>query len=264
MKTLLAGCDSIEFGWNVCTWIPYLRRKAQKFEHVVIVCKPENEYLYRDFADDFEYYTAKGTPDMWYRDRFPTKKAKIPKNIISKHPGAKIVIPNKDACLNGSRLFFKYGTYEPKLRYDLVIHARAEAKWGRQDRNWDVYKYVKLLKDLRNEKYISACSVGTKEGAYHVPGTEDLRGVELESLCNVMTSSKLTIGVSSGPMHLAHLCKCPILVWTYDKKEKAISANNKKRYTKLWRAWETPVKVFDESGWKPPVNSIATRIRDFI
>ena len=263
MNKLLAGHDTIEAGWNWATWIPAVRQEAEKFDKVVIVCKKSNRYLYEDFADEFEDFDKDGQVGL-YGWSFRGKHVKLPSKITKKHEDAFVISPNQNWCTKMPRKYFKYGKFNEKLKYDLVIHARSEVKFGRKNRNWSVGRYTKLLRELRNIKDISVCSIGTKKGAHHIPGTEDKRGVDLRELCNIMASSKLSLGVSSGPMHLALLCGCPALSWSDDKIQKAIGGTNKERYTTAWNPFGTRVKFIDKHGWKPKVETVLKHARELL
>jgi SAM-dependent methyltransferase len=60
---------------------------------------------------------------------------------------------------------------------------------------------------------------------------------------DMMAASKLVIGPSSGPMHLASLCKTPHLVWTGKQWSSTIKAFNDERYTWKWNPFRTKCKV---------------------
>ncbi len=262
---LLAGPDHMELGWLVSAWIPHLRYlRAFDFREIVVVCKPENRYLYEDLTSKFVDFTGKGTPDMFFADRFPNRKNRMPHHIKKQYPNHKVISPNKKNCIGAPVHYWKYGQGENTFEktFDIVIHARAETKYNQGDRNWPVERYSRLLKHLRRDGLVSACSVGTK--AHVIPNTEDLTGIPLDQLCQVLAHSKMTIGPSSGVMHLAHLCACPIIVWTYDKYEKGIKGTNRKRYLETWRAFDTPVKVIDRFGWIPPVTAIEKEVRKML
>jgi len=260
IKTVIFGSDSIEFGWAVSTWIPAMRFAARRFKRVVAVCNERNRYLYEDFATDFEFYEQKGKHDMWYVGRRPDILPKVPKRIRRKYEGATYYVPSRNKCLDWPRLYHRYGMPDPGKKYDLVIHARAETKYEQTDRNWPVEYYEMMLRLL--DKPMRICSIGTK--AHHIPGTDDLRGIDLKSLCDILTSSCLCIGPSSGPMHLAHACACPILVWTDWKKQRAIKTTNRVRYLKLWRANDSQVTIYDSEDWQPQPRSIANKIKELL
>ena len=58
-----------------------------------------------------------------------------------------------------------------------------------------------------------------------------------------MNNSKIIVGPSSGPMHLATLSGLKHLVWTTDF--------NISRYTKDWNPFNTDVTLYTEEGWNP-------------
>jgi len=66
-----------------------------------------------------------------------------------------------------------------------------------------------------------------------------------------MAATRLVVGPSSGPMHLASLCGTPHLVWTDQIRYSAIQVNNRKRYETLWNPFCTPCWVLDTQGWAP-------------
>jgi len=237
MSQLLARTHGTELGWSLCTVIPAYRHMAKNYDEVIIVCDPAHEYLCRDFATDFEHYKAEGRTGLygWY---FRDKPIKMPKKLKKKYPDAKIVVPNEKICTKAPRKYFKYGKYDSRLEYDLVIHARSEVKFERDNRNWPIGRYMKVLNALRQEKYVSACSIGTKKGAYH--------------------------SVSSGPLHLASLCGCPHIGWSDNKYQKAIKGNNKDRYYKIWNPFNTPVKFISKYGWRPGINAVYDKIKGFL
>ncbi|MCP4651203.1 MAG: hypothetical protein GY853_14140 [PVC group bacterium] len=259
MKTLLVLSVGVEFGWLLCTFIPAIRYKSRGYNRTVIVCDPEHRYLYQDFATDFVNYNKK-IEGVGYYGWSPKKKLKMPRGISRKYPGAKIITPTKKICTDAPMVYYKYGKYNDKLHSDIIIHARSEAKFNREKRNWPIHHYVKLIKKLRAHRDLSVCSVGTKEGAHHIPGTLDLRGIPLEALCNRMASSSVVVGCSSGPLHLASLCGCPHVVWTDKKYQEAIKGTNKDRYKKLWNPFGTPVKVIDV-GWQPSIEVVYEVLR---
>ena len=86
----------------------------------------------------------------------------------------------------------------------------------------------------------------------------------MEDLCDVLRSSEVCIGVSSGPMHLASLCLCKHVVWTDLKHQKAINGTNKDRYKTIWNPFQTKVKVIDKYGWLPPVDEIYKAVRKML
>lgn len=256
---LLVGPWLGEFGWELMVWVPHVRTLPGE---KIVVCQLGHDFLYKDFCKVFEFYDTHTPGDMWYPKRFPTLKPHMPKELKVKYPEYKIYTPGKTSCLSTSRLYAPYGNYSKKKRYDIVIHARAESKYGQSLRNWPVRKYEKLLKNLRRDKDLSVCSIGTK--AYHIPGTEDKRFCMLSELADILTSSKVTVGPSSGPMHFASLCHCPHVVITSNKHEKGVRSTNRKRYKSGWNPFDTACVILDRHNWQPPVSEVERAVRKFI
>ncbi len=257
---LLARIHGCEFGWLVAAFIPYLRRISHKYDRIVVVCRRGEEYLC-EFATDFEYMDKTGSSSGWL---FKDKPIGMPSKFKRKYPDYKIVVPTKKNCTTKKREYKQYGEYEEQLKYDIVLHARAEVKYGRDDRNWPEARYVKLLKKLRVDRELSVVSIGTKAGAHHIKGSLDGRGVCLERLCGIMASSNVCVGCSSGPMHLSMLCGLPVVVWSDIKTQKWIGGRNRDRYTSLWNPHGIKAKVIDKHGWMPSADVVAKAVNKML
>lgn len=251
MNTFIAGPDSMEFGWLLMAWVPAVRMRAKRHDHTVIVCRPEHRYLYLDFADEFIDYSIKGKHDRWYASWHPKKENLIP--LCHRRAGAKMWQPTEERCMRKARLYRRYGQKRlDTYSYGLVIHARATSRNGSGIRNWPVKRYEKVLKAFPD---IPACSIGTK--AHHIPGTTDMRYLDLDDLCDLLASARLMIGPSSGPMHLGELCGTPRIVWTDAEPQKILGGRpNRWRYEKYWHVFNTPVRVIDEEGWRPRAKTV--------
>ena len=105
--------------------------------------------------------------------------------------------------------FHQYSTDIEYEGYDVVFHCRNKSTGA--ERNWGEKKWKELLMELPDNLKI-AC-IGNDE-AFHIEGTKDLRGMDLEDLCILYKNSKLVVGPSSGPMHYASLCGAKHLVWS--------------------------------------------------
>jgi len=244
-----------EFGWQIAVWVPTLRALKKRFPEQVVCCKPEYRYLYQDFCKDFEDITYSGKEDRWFLNG---KEPKVPRDLRNKHNA----IP-WEPCLKNmykqNKKYFKYGTVKEDLKYDIVIHARAETRYGSENRNYPISRFCKIIKQFPDKRI---CSIGTK--ADLVEGTEDKRKIPLEELCNILASSKLCIGPSSGPMHLASFCGCPHIVFTDNKYQKSIAGTNKERYNRIWNPFGTPCKVLDNDNWKPSIDKVLKTMERFL
>ena len=258
-KILLFGsCCSLELGWLCCTFIPAMRYKAYErhWDKVVAVIPRQYNYLCQDFVTDFEHHDKRGSKDRWLLNG---KKVPVPKKIRRKYPGAVYYQPSAAKCCKWQRKAIRYGTFKKDLVYDIVIHARAERKYGQSKWNYPKKKYEKVLKEFQG---LRVCSVGTR--AYHIPGTEDMRNIPLEQLCNIFRSSKVLVGSSSGPMHLGSYCGIQHVVITDNSWQKSIDATNADRYSHIWNPLGTPCKVLQKNNWHPPTKKVVRAIKRFL
>jgi ADP-heptose:LPS heptosyltransferase len=129
--------------------------------------------------------------------------------------------------------FISYAERDEKKVLDrIIIHARWTNKNNSIFKCWSRDKWAKLC-DYFSKDY-EVCSVGTTEAALHVPGTTDVRDLNLESLALLMVTSRLVIGPSSGPIHYASLNKTPHISW-------GGVAKTKTRCEDTWNIFGTPV-----------------------
>jgi len=270
MKTLAAGPFIGEFGYELFDWQGYLRAIAPQFDHIIVSSRPGHEALYSDFYHAFRPYWA-ATPACIGRKNF---KEALP-DAVAKDVFADLKDP-RIVKLSGTSVFkdikpqyVKYGTLIPELRYDVVLHARMlriepKTKLGlspymkslKEARNWPADHWTELVRLL---PHLRICSIGAVDGALHIPGTENLLGVSLSKLVNVLASSQLIVGPSSGAMHLATLCGCPQVVW-FAQDQAAGPARLLARYTKDWNPFNTYVETIPNS-WNPPADRVAEAIR---
>jgi len=200
---------------------------------------------------------------------FKDKAIKMPSKLKAKYKGYKIVTPTKKNCTSKKKKYKQYGTDYGTVEYnslgfDIVLHSRAEVKYGRKNRNWPVARYSKLLKILRANRNLSVCCIGSKTGASCIKGALDMRGVDSETLCDILASSRLCVGTSSGPLHLSLLCGTPIVSWSDNEIQRWVGSTNKQRYRKTWNPFGVPVKFIDSEGWIAKVETIAKAVNKML
>lgn len=217
---LFAGpCDS-EFGHELFSFQGYVRHLSKRYDKTVVCSKKSMRFLYKDFADHFlplEQYTNTEKYSNYkfinYKDFLPRYWNDSPKE---------------------SQSFIKYGSPIAE-KYDVIFHARKKNGLCKNLSNETYDNLYELLKD----KY-SVSFIGTKEASYCPSGALDLRGIELESLANIFSSSRLVVGNSSGPIHFASLCGTAHLTWGgYRSRTLA-------RYAHLWNPLKTKCHLFED------------------
>jgi len=167
------GLWSGEFGWEIMTWIPWIRKIALAYKSVVVNAPRSTAPLYRDFATRLNLHED------------PGRGLKYPKRYR---------VDGLHKC---------YGTADRE--YDVLIHARGiRRKASINYKSWD---YVAA--DLDG---LSIACVGTDQDLL-IDGCRDLRGIGIEQLCDYIAGCRIVVGVSSGVMHLAAACGANIVVW---------------------------------------------------
>jgi len=252
-KTLLAGPWVGEFGWELFCWQGYIRRMSRDYDKTIIISRPGNQALYKDFYSEYIEFD----PNSFKTDSWMCKDAEDSSHLIKNIAHTDYFIGNFDIgyrCLpdgksidtNGlfkEQDFIKYEETTNYGGYDILFHCRNKIT-GSQ-RNWDINQWVELKKKLPNELKI-AC-IGNSQ-AFHITGCDDLRGIDLTDLIGVMNKSKIIVGPSSGPMHLASLCGLTHLVWS--------SEHNRVRYFTDWNPHKTKVIFYSDENWTPNPENI--------
>jgi len=251
MSILLAGPWVGELGWELFCWQGYIRGLSRKYDQTIIIGRPGHKFLYSDFCNQYvEFDPRSYQTNGW---RCEGKECNLHKSIkhdkyISGQFDIGIFYDGK-IFKDTKKLFCKQEFYKYQLNtsgksYDIIIHARNKSTGS--VRNWSFQNWEKLIKLLRKSGHKIA-TIGNSE-SYSFKKIDDYRGVTLKKVAKLIYTSKLIVGPSSGPMHLASLCGKKHLVWSTDF--------NRLRYEEIWNPFKTPVIFYDEGGWDPDYNKI--------
>ena len=270
--TLLAGPWVGEFGWELFAWQAYVRRLSLNYDRTIVISRPLTEDLYSDFADEFVPYDPPGTnADAFFMhglgnidlvDIYPSCE-KLDKSRLSWIKPQKIGSPPytyfKEKCIIEGRevepLYFKYGEKTDDKKYDIVLHARNRQL--RKEDNWDISEWNSLIAKLKaSNEQIKIAAIGTQTEAALPEGCDDYRNKPLSEVFDILASSRVCIGPSSGPLHLATLCGCPQLVWSIE--------TNSLRYLHTWNPFDTPVYFTSKFNWQPPVEYIFNKLSNLL
>tara|TARA_Y100001938_G_scaffold136055_1_gene198458 strand:+ start:463 stop:1284 length:822 start_codon:yes stop_codon:yes gene_type:complete len=220
MNKLFAGPYDHEFGHELFSFQARVRAMTKNYEEIVVCTKPQMNFLYKDFAVGFVDCNDNKRIES-YKDYDNLSQEDCRVNEFR-------------GLVNYKQRFVRYGQVIDD-KYDLVFHARTK-KCGMCPNlpleTWDL-----VYQGLKDEYKIAF--VGTKQEAYCPEGAKDLRGLPLSDLADVMRSSKLVAGYSSGPIHFASLCGTPHLTWGGHRLRTIF------RYTHVWNPFKTPCYVFE-------------------
>lgn len=260
-KTLFAGPWLGEFGWELLSWQGFVRAQSRHYERTVVYCPAGREALYADFASQIIPHVFKGTSE--------TDRMKEPAVMAEALASARALLP-ADADLLAPPLGFQpvhrqefvaYGKRKPELETDILFHPRGRT-FGAY-RNWDTDKWQDLISRLSAAGYRLGC-LGVRSATAPVEGSfADYRDKPLAETLDVIASARLVLGPSSGPMHLASLCRTPHLVWT-DRGRHARGHTNRYKYESWWNPLKTRALVLDEHGFDPPVDAVLAEVDRFL
>lgn len=262
-QTLFAGPYVGEFGYELMTWQAGVRKMARQFKRRVISCRESSAALYQDFATDF-IFTGESVERCARRCADDIGKEAKREIKRRKRPGDEWI----DARHLGDGKFIRYGKNDPEKGFDIVYHARMtpKSKLGNLslERNWPKRKWESLADRVYDRTNWTVCWIGLSSEAIWVEG----RGVNmldapLDQVMDVLASSRLIVGPSSGPMHLAALCGCPSLVWCrVNGNVPPRGTTLGERYRTKWNPFRTPVSLID--GYDVDDDVVFDRIKDLL
>lgn len=257
-KVLLAGPWVGEFGWELFCWQGFVRMLSPLFEKTIIISRPGHKYIYEDFCSEYIEFDPKSYKTRKHQcfvidpevdsatDRVECSMEsalELIKNI--RHDfyftGA-INLKAEDKTIFRRQQFYKYD-FKSGDGYDLILHCRNKSTGS--NRNWNSDNWTELYDSL--PKNLSVACIGNSE-ALHLHGTKDLRGLDVKQVVGVLNSSKLIVGPSSGPMHLASLCGMPHIVW--GREDLRIV------YESWWNPFDAKAIYHSKDDWNPSPSTI--------
>lgn len=264
-NVLLAGPWIGEFGWELFCWQAYLRARSSEFERVIVSSRPEMAPLYADFADEFIPFKPDGIGISGFKctgySEWPDISAS---RGYREYISGKFYIGfNRDHPARSSKAFFdqkffRYGRPDASLAHDVVLHIRQTSKNKSDIRNgWEPDVWAAYLERLQKLGPYRVCCIGDPNSAGMLDGCTDMRGLQMDRLFDLLASSRVLAGPSSGPMHLGALCGCPHVVWSGVDE-------NRPKYEKYWNPFATPVVYVDHPQWKPDIDLVARLTRDMM
>jgi len=253
-----------EFGWELFGWQAFMRAYNKTTDaEMVCITRPGREILYEDFAK-VETISVSGQGDGPACHNMKLDRDKM-EELQTKYAGSSM-IPVQLFNYVGKPLLTDKGEFAPEFvaygqddkieKYDVIFHMRHRE--FRADDNWSKENWIKLA-EMCDAKGISYACMGSKDEALCMDSADDLRGIELRELVRYLAGSKCIVGPSSGPMHLATLCKCPQLVWSGAEK-------NRRRYEVEWNPFDVKVLYMGEEfgGWQPEPDTVFSKLQEML
>lgn len=239
-----------------------MRKVARDFDKVIIEGPANSRYLY-EFAD--EYLENEIQPG--FSDEYKGRS----KNHLTPDPAAKVIRPSpghmgrpeKRALRRpfkpNPNLEWRCLAPEPEHIADVLFSFRPVKKFnGRSiaDKEYPIGLCEELVSGMLETGVTVACIGGPDN--YCVEGATDLRGISLERQCAALAGAQVCAGPSSGPIHLASLCKTPHVVW-YNRPDQTLSIP---RYRDYWNPYQTPFTYMKQQLPKPI--EVIDAVKEFI
>ncbi len=250
-----------EFGIELLHWQGVARAAAKSriWGEVVVASWPDREFFYSDFADRFvpftppTFHTAGAnchgfdTGRHFWEEELDEARGDV---WLKAYGDPRDYLETVTHAASSSEFRdFSVGTSRPTNIFDILIHARATTKHNQGHKNWPVQHWENLVDALPTTWRVA--SIGDRMGSHKVTGTEDLRGISLDSLASHCVAAKMLVGPSSGPVHFAIHCGLPCVIWMGEHRH---------HYFPRWNPQDVPVICFDT--WQPTVDAVLARIRD--
>jgi len=242
-QKIIFPCFIGEFGHELFNWQAHLRKLSRSYSHVITYCRDRNTELYKDFSHEIITIDSESLPADLNSE---SSMVVLPKQFSNSENNSLFICPPTlpptrkewEECEPHPE-YVPLGNKETKKTYDAVLHLRnrVHRQHGNDSLDWS----LKLTERLSREYNI--CIIGATGGAVNpndhglnVPAFFDKNLRDLALICR---SSKICVGVSSGPMHFSALCETPVCVWT---NERGMKLHN--RYKTTWNPFKVGVDYF--------------------
>jgi hypothetical protein len=279
MRALVAGPCVSELGWELMEWQGYVRHRARGIPRARVVVSTTRglEGLYADFCEHFVSHDL-----ICDRDGHRPRGGKIHNHdeharVIDalksyeeqwKVGGCDVTWLHswgKQAAKINSKTpqtWCRYGILNKDSPYKLIVHARDRKTHASfTGDNYPQTAWDRLIERLCLSGIIKLheiAAIGSTDAALLPEGVMDIRDQPISVVIDLIASSYMVIGPSSGPMHLASLCGIPHVVWATNKFQSLIGGGNKARYECDWNPLRTPVEVIlHKKGHIVPASHIA-------
>lgn len=270
---LIADVCTAEFGWELMSWQAFVRAQAAHYRTVVICSTAGHEPFYADMSPTFIPHHVEGLRDCWRMKKVKTEKElrRVTEEIDSierhyKSEGREVsrIAPSGFIPI-ADQLFIPFGSRvnadKQGIAFDIVVHART--KRGKNPLlnalNWSQKDWNRLVAGLRQLGY-TVGAIGTEDASLVPDDAADLQGRDLQSVMDTIAAARVVIGPSSGPMHLASLCRTHHIVWVppMHGKEAHAWGVTRARYETIWNPFNTPYTILELGGKSEPALLIET------
>ena len=225
----------------------------------VIVCtRPARHALYADFATEFQPHSIECEGVIASATAATAPSPKLVARYVPSDAQRFAPVEYKGSP---DALWHKYGRRRNEYADAVVIHARSRPHCP--ERNWSQRNWNTLARRMFREGVAKRIiCVGLRRHALAVEGALDMRDAPLATTMDVLASARWAVGPSSGPLHLATFCGCPVLVWCGGGASER--DRTRKRYIVEWNPFKTFVHAHRHASWQPSLDLAWTWTAAFV
>jgi hypothetical protein len=270
-KTLIVAPYVGEFGWELMNWQARVRRLAGRGHYArVIVCASADRrplYDWSEWGDRLEFcpvdlseipgqanddHRVNGEGEALDPIKLRSQVAELVQRGCERDglrtTNAQVLMPGFNSKLWPThkrwQQFSRFGE-QSKIRTDIVLVTRTRTHASQRNQSaawWGELAAALVRAGHRVDFYPSGPQC-------------------LDQAIDLLNSSRLAVGASTGGMHLASLCRCPHLVWGSGPAQRwtSFGISNRQRYETIWNPLGTPC-IYDECGWQPSVSHVCDQV----
>ena len=261
--TLFIGPWFGELGHEIM-FVGMARHAAKDYPRVIACSRPASAPLYKDFVHEFVPHDVECEGVIAGATAATRPSAKL---VVRYVPSAAERFVPREYHGQTPTLWHSYGRHNKAYAGAVVIHARNRPHCP--ERNWSQRNWNKLARQMFREGVAErVICIGLREHALTVEGAKDMRDAPLNTQMDVLASAKFIIGPSSGPMHLATLCRgkrklgCPQLVWCGGAATER--DRTYRRYVSEWNPFGTLAHAHRYGSWQPTVEIVLGWLTAFL
>lgn len=256
--TLIVGPYVGEFGWEIMEWIPYVRMIAKRYKRVIAISYTNSRYFYSN-SEFFPTNLELGSSGFGFGEIPKSLEKKIISSCAQAY-GLQHFDLFKPSFLNriskfliGKKKYLVYREDSLNMEIDILFHFRNFTREDGDYKNYPKEDCDKLVDNFVDKNFNVAC-IGHPKYSYCPKNASDLRSNDFKLTIAAMSASKLVVGGSSGPIHLACLCNKPIVTWISEEF-------GAERYRSYWNPFKVPVYIVSEKTFRPPKDQIIDNIQ---
>jgi len=254
-NVLIAGPYFGELGFELMRWQGYVRALRKRFNQTYVITFPGREILYEGCNVITHDADLKRT-GYGYGHIPPLARTDMVRRIAARAKIDKYDLFDTDMLSTPflrkvvwQQEWLAFKKADPDMpAFDWIFHFRVIVKDGPDSRlNFSTHEADRLVQ-LAHTRGLRVACIGHPMFSYCPPGAVDLRDYPLSRAVTAFGNARLVVGQLSGPMHLASLCRKPIVIWA-DGEWRIASCRR-------WNPFNMPIQVVTDKSFNPTAEAV--------